>query len=94
MPESLVLLQTNNHIARITLNRPNQKNEINLQMGQELDEICRRINQDNDIYVVIIAGAGEFFCGGSERQKPGKNQPRSEAEISVKVQCRCRRGGN
>ena len=84
MPESLVLLQTGNHIARITLNRPNQKNEINLQMGQELDEICRRINQDNDIYVVIITGVGEVFCGGSERQKPGKNQPRSEVETALK----------
>jgi enoyl-CoA hydratase/carnithine racemase len=84
MPESLVLLQTGNHIARITLNRPNQKNEINLQMGQELDEICRRINQDNDIYVVIITGAGEVFCSGSELQKPGKNQPRSEAETALK----------
>jgi enoyl-CoA hydratase/carnithine racemase len=84
MPESLVLMQTNNHVARITLNRPNQKNEINLQMGQELDEICRRINQDNDIYVVIITGAGEVFCGGSERQKSGKNQSRSEAEIAQK----------
>jgi enoyl-CoA hydratase/carnithine racemase len=84
MPETLVLMQTSNHIAQITLNRPNQKNEINLQMGQELDEICGRINQDNDIYAAIITGAGEFFCGGSERQKPGKNQPRGEAETALR----------
>jgi len=84
MPEPLVLLQTSNHIARITLNHPNQKNEISLQMGQELDEICRRINQDNNIYAVTITGAGEVFCGGSERQKSGKNQPHIEAEIAQK----------
>ena len=80
----MVLLQTNNHIARITLNRPDVKNEINLQMGQELDEICRRINQDNDIYVVILTGAGGSFCGGSELPAAGKKPTRGEAETAQK----------
>ena len=84
MPESMVLLQTNNHIARITLNRPDAKNEINLRMGQELDEICRQINQDNDIYVVILTGTGGVFCNGSELPAAGKKQTRSEAETAQK----------
>jgi enoyl-CoA hydratase/carnithine racemase len=84
MPESMVLLQTNNHIARITLNRPDAKNEINLRMGQELDEICRQINQDNDIYVVILTGTGGVFCNGSEPPAAGKKQTRSEAETAQK----------
>ena len=80
----MVLLQTNNHIARITLNRPDVKNEINLRMGQELDEICRQINQDNDIYVVILTGTGGVFCNGSEPPAAGKKQTRSEAETAQK----------
>ena len=80
MPESTVLLQTSNHIAKITLNRPDAKNEINLRMGQEMDEICRQINQDNDIYVVILTGSGSVFCNGNELQTPGKIPPRGEAE--------------
>ena len=72
MPESMVLLEINNHVARVTLNRPDVKNEINLQAGQELDEICRQINQDNDIYVVIMTGAGGVFCNGSEAETAQK----------------------
>ena len=77
MLKSLVILRKSNHIARITLNRPDDNNCINLQMGQEMDDICRQINQDNDIYVVIITGDGDVFCSGNELQKSfqsGKKQ--------------------
>ena len=38
MPESLVILRKNNHIAGIILNRPDKNNLVNLQMGQQIDE--------------------------------------------------------
>jgi enoyl-CoA hydratase/carnithine racemase len=87
MLKSLVLLQKSNHIARITLNRPDDNNSVNLQMGQEMDDICRQINQDNDIYVVIFTGAGDFFCSGNELEKSfqsGRKQSRSDEEIVKK----------
>ena len=73
MSKSFILVQKSNHIAGITLNRPDEKNEINLQMSQEMDEICRQINADNDIYVVIITGSGNIFCGGNEIQKSSRS---------------------
>jgi len=40
---------------------------INQQLAQELEDVCRQINQDNNIYAVIITGAGnKAFCAGSE----------------------------
>ena len=40
---------------------------INQPLARELKDACRRINQDDSIYVVIITGAGDkAFCGGSE----------------------------
>ena len=87
MLKSLVLLQKSDHIARITLNRPDANNYLNLQMGQEMDDICRQINQDNDIYVVIITGAGNIFCGGNELEKAfqsGRKQSRSDEETVKK----------
>ena len=87
MPESLVILRKNNHIAGIILNRPHKNNLVNLQMGQEMDDICRQINQDNDVYVVIITGEGDVFCGGNELQKSfqsGKKQLRSDEEVAQK----------
>jgi enoyl-CoA hydratase/carnithine racemase len=80
MSKSLILVQKSNHIAGITLHRPDEKNDINLQMAQEMDEICRQINTDNDIYVVIITGSGNVFCGGNEMQKSS----RSDGELAQK----------
>ena len=87
MPNSFVLVQKNNHVAGLTLNRPAAQNLINLEMAQEMDEICRQINQDNDVYVVILTGAGNAFCAGSEKEKSlqsGKKQIRCEEEIARK----------
>jgi enoyl-CoA hydratase/carnithine racemase len=62
-----ILYDKKDHIARITLNRPEVDNGINLQLAQELDELCEEINQDDDIYVVLLTGAGnKAFCCGSE----------------------------
>ncbi len=67
MPYTTVTYTKEGHIAHLTLNRPEVDNIINQQLAQELDDICCQINQDNDIYVVIITGAGDkVFCGGSE----------------------------
>ena len=67
MPYTTIIYIQKDHIAHITLNRPEVDNIINQQLAQELEDVCRQINQDSDIYVVIITGAGDrVFCGGSE----------------------------
>ena len=67
MPYVTIIYTKKNHIAHITLNRPEADNIVNLQLAQELDDICCGINQDDNIYVVVITGAGDkAFCGGSE----------------------------
>jgi enoyl-CoA hydratase len=69
MPYATVIYTKKGHITHLTLNRPEARNRINQQLAQELEEICGQINQDNDIYVVIVTGAGdEAFCSGSESE--------------------------
>ncbi len=59
------------HIAHITLNRPEVDNTINQQLAQELEDVCHQINRDDIIYVVTITGAGDrAFCCGSELKEP------------------------
>jgi enoyl-CoA hydratase/carnithine racemase len=74
MPDTAVILARKGHLAQITLNRPRDGNAVNQQMAQELEEICRRVNQDDDIYVVTLTGAGDVFCRG------GEAKPRHPAE--------------
>jgi enoyl-CoA hydratase len=72
MPYSTIIYTSKDHVAAITLNRPESGNRLNLELAQELEDACRLINQDEAVYVVILSGAGDkAFCEGSEVEKSG-----------------------
>lgn len=76
-----VLYDKRGHIAHITLNRPEAKNVIDERLAVELEDVCQRVNQDDDVYVVTITGAGNNFCGGSELA-PGERRYHPSAAIA------------
>ena len=62
-----IIYETTDHIAQITLNRPEANNAINEELARELGDICQIINQDEDIRLVVITGAGDkAFSSGSD----------------------------
>ena len=72
------------HIAKITLNRPEVDNIINQQLAQEVADVCCQINRDDDIYVAIITGAGDkAFCGGSEPEQLNSRYNPASAIASI-----------
>jgi len=63
----ILIFEKKEHIAYLTLNRPEQRNAINLEMYRRLTESWDRINEDNDIRVVIVTGAGDkTFSAGMD----------------------------
>lgn len=65
MPEILFDLQ--DHVARVTINRPQVLNAINPAAERELQEIWQRVEQDGDVWAVVLTGAGErAFCAGAD----------------------------
>lgn len=54
-------------VAVITINRPQSMNAIDLNTHLAFQEIWPRINQDDDIHVVILTGAAnKAFCSGAD----------------------------
>jgi 2-(1,2-epoxy-1,2-dihydrophenyl)acetyl-CoA isomerase len=53
-------------IAVITLNRPDKKNAMLLAMRDEIAALCERVNDDIEIRVAILTGAGTDFCAGAD----------------------------
>jgi len=51
-------------IARITFNRPERKNSFTLEMFQELAGLIERAQQDTEVRVLMVTGAGDSFCSG------------------------------
>lgn len=64
--EPTVTYEVADHIATITLNRPDARNAINGQMRQELNQAWADFLGDNDAWVAILTGSGNVFCAGAD----------------------------
>jgi E-phenylitaconyl-CoA hydratase len=65
-----VLFEVREHVAVITLNRPEAMNSIDPESRGELADAWVRVAQDDAIRVVVLTGAGEkAFCTGSDLKK-------------------------
>jgi enoyl-CoA hydratase/carnithine racemase len=61
-----VLLEVNEGVALITLNRPDALNTVNWGILQGLGDAYRRCDEDDTIKVVVVTGAGRAFCAGAD----------------------------
>ncbi|MEL6374631.1 MAG: crotonase/enoyl-CoA hydratase family protein [Pseudomonadota bacterium] len=59
-----VLYERDGRIARITLNRPEVLNAIDLDLPDALQAAVQRADADEKIHVIVLAGAGRAFCAG------------------------------
>jgi len=66
--------KVNDSIARITLNRPDKRNAFNDRMFEDLSAAMHRANDDPDVRVVIIRGAGSGFGAGHDLSSPEKEE--------------------
>ncbi len=63
-----LLYDVQDHVAWLTLNRPEVMNAINLQMQTELKDVWNRIRLDSDVHVTVLTGAGDkAFTTGLDR---------------------------
>lgn len=59
-----VLYEVSDHIATLTLNRPDRLNTISGPMLQLLTELLLKADRDRDVRCIILTGAGRAFCAG------------------------------
>ena len=62
--------EVTDHVATVTLNRPDQLNCFNEQMATELTAAWRQVREDDDIFVAVLRANGErAFCTGIDVSK-------------------------
>ena len=66
MNEPEILLERNGHVLRIWLAREDARNAQSRQLLDQLDEAFAEATDDEDIYVVILAGKGKHFSSGHD----------------------------
>ena len=67
-----VLLNVDDGIAVITFNRAGELNTFNQGMIEGLGAAYRRCDEDDDIKVVVVTGAGRAFCAGADLSSGGE----------------------
>src|SRR6266851_9744505 len=65
-----VILEKQDRIARIILNRPQYRNAQSTALLKELDHAFEEAAADDDVRVVILAGAGDHFSSGHDLGTP------------------------
>jgi len=61
-----IVYETKGNIATITINRPQALNALNLDVLDELEQTVSQAEKDEDVYVLIITGAGRAFVAGAD----------------------------
>jgi enoyl-CoA hydratase/carnithine racemase len=65
--EGVLFERIDHHIARVTLNRPQARNAVNVAMTRRLEQLVRSIEEDPTLRVAILAAApGPAFCAGAD----------------------------
>ncbi len=62
--EEPVLVEVDDHVATITLNRPHRRNAISVRMLDQLGRALTDVDRDPRVRAVVLTGAGKGFCAG------------------------------
>jgi len=66
MPYESLCLDVEGPLAIVTLNRPNRRNALSLELMLELIDCLTRIGGDSSLRAVILAAAGKVFSSGHD----------------------------
>jgi len=88
MSNEVVLFEKRDHIALVTLNRPDARNAFDPEVLVKLDGYWELVRSDNDIRVVVLTGNGKAFCAGADLGRliplfSGARQPEDEWDEKV-----------
>jgi len=66
MPYQSISFATEGQVAIVTLNRPQRRNALSLELMTELIACLNEIGRDRSLRAVILAAAGKIFCAGHD----------------------------
>jgi enoyl-CoA hydratase len=96
LAEPHLLLDRDGSILTITMNRPEARNAWSLEMMARLADAWEQVNDDPEIFVCILTGAGSSFCAGSDlkmmhrdnEEDPWKKRFKADPDLHWKAMLR------
>ncbi len=76
----LVLRDLKEHVLTLTLNRPERLNALGGGMREEIHDGFQQAQQDPEVRVVVLTGAGRAFCSGGDVKEMAKRRGEGGAQ--------------
>jgi len=71
-----ILLETSDHVATITFNRPERRNAFTVEMFGVLGDMLRNAARDPEVRCIVLTGAGDAFSAGLDLVEAGGEMER------------------
>lgn len=66
MSGDIVIEERDGTVARLTLNRPDARNSLSLDLLKRLNGVIAELGASKEVHVIVIAAAGPGFCAGHD----------------------------
>lgn len=80
---SEILYDVDDHVATITLHRPDKLNAFTGTMMREIIAAFDLLDADDDVRAVIVTGAGRAFCAGADLSSGGETFARGGSDVKA-----------
>jgi len=70
-----------NHVAVLTLNRPERRNALNRRAYDELESAFRAASVDNEVRCLVVTGADPAFCAGEDVKEMMTGEKRATTPV-------------
>jgi enoyl-CoA hydratase len=80
MSMPLLLIEDDGPVRTITLNRPDKLNALSSELVDQLSRALATTADDENVRVLVLAGAGRSFCAGYDLDEPGGDDDASIAQ--------------
>lgn len=84
MSYKTLLYEVRNGVAALTLNRPEQRNALSIELREEFVDVLFKVRGDKQVKAVILTGAGGSFCAGGDlgdMKKYNNNAPTDNRQV-------------
>jgi len=89
-----ILFDQDGAVATVTFNRPEKRNALTIRFFEEFLDALARVEDDDTIRVLVLAGAGPAFCAGRDFSESTRADPKSGARygrLNLEARDRLRR---
>lgn len=79
MPFQYIAYTVQDHVAQLTLNRPERLNALHADTLHEINAAMDQAEADTDVRVLVVSGAGRAFSSGFDLKAQMEQQPEGDA---------------